>query len=136
MYPLIIYPLAPSDMNPKALRPGDERLSPEQRRANWENDMANDLHHDDALWLWAVKAAHVFLEWRTKGIMDPVLHGLFSMGLFDWTGEDNRLNQTTPAMRHATVMGVKLFQRIVENDVKVCLFAFCNLCQKANIVLA
>ena len=60
--------------------------------------MANDLHHDDALWLWAVKAAHVFVEWRTQGIMDPVLHGLFSMGLFDWTGEDNRLNQTTPAI--------------------------------------
>ena len=47
--------------------------------------MANDLHHDDALWLWAVKAAHVFVEWRGQGIMDPVLHGLFSMGLFDWT---------------------------------------------------
>jgi len=123
-------------MNPKALRPGDEKLTPEQQQANWENDMANDLHHDDALWLWAVKAAHVFVEWRTQGIMDPVLHGLFSMGLFDWTGEDNRLNQTTPAMRHATVMGIKLFQRIVENDVKVHLFAFCNLCQKANIVLA
>jgi len=98
--------------------------------------MANDLHHDDALWLWAVKAAHVFVEWRTQGIMDPVLHGLFSMDLFDWTGEDNRLNQTTPAMCHATVMGIKLFRRIVENDVKVHLFAFCNLCQKANIVLA
>ena len=78
-------------MNPKALRPGDEKLTPEERRANWENDMANDLHHDDARWLWAVKAAHSFVEWRGQGIMDPVLHGLFSMGLFDWTGEDNRL---------------------------------------------
>ena len=123
-------------MNPKALRAGDERLSPEERRANWESDMANNLHHDDALWLWAVKAAYVFLEWRGKRIMDPVLHGLFSMGLFDWTGEDVRLNQTTPAMCHVTVMGISLFRRIVENNVKVRLFAFCNLRQKANIVLA
>jgi len=123
-------------MDPKALKPGDESLSPEQRRANWENDMANDLHHNDALWLWAVKAAYVFLEWRGKGIMDPVLHGLFSMGLFDWIGEDVHLNQTTPAMRHATMMGISLFRRIMENDVKVCLFAFCNLREKANIVLA
>ena len=68
--------------------------------------------------------------------MDPVLHGLFSIGLFDWTGEDDHLHQTTPAMCHATVMGVSLFRRIMENDVKVRLFAFCNLCEKANIVLA
>jgi len=59
-------------MNPKALRPGDEKLSPEQRRANWENDMANDLHHDDALWLWAVKAAHVFVEWRGQGMFTQI----------------------------------------------------------------
>ena len=123
-------------MDPKALKPGDERLSPEQHRVDWERDMANDLHNDDALWLWAVKAAHVFMEWRTKGIVDPVLYRLFNIGLFDWTGEDDRLHQTTPAMRHATVVGIHLFRRIIENDVKVHLFAFCNLCEKANIVLA
>ena len=112
MYPLIIYPLAPS-----------------------ERDMANDLHHNDALWLWAAKAAHVFMEWRMKEIMDPVLHRLFAIGLFNWTGEDDCLHQTTPAMCHATVMGISLFCRIVENDTKVRLFAFCSLCEKANIVL-
>ena len=66
---------------------------------------------------------------------DPVLHRLFAIGLFNWTGEDNHLNQTTPAMRHVTMMGVNLFRRIVENNAKVRLFAFCNLCKKANIVL-
>ena len=71
--------------------------------------MANNLHHDNTLWLWAIKSAHVFMEWRTKGIMDPVLHRLFTMGLFNWTGEDDRLHQTTPAMRHSTVMGISLF---------------------------
>jgi len=45
-------------MDPNALKPGDESRSPEQRRASWEKDMVNDLHHDDALWLWAAKAAH------------------------------------------------------------------------------
>ena len=52
---------------------------------DWERDMANNLHNDDALWLWAAKAAHIFMEWRMKGIMDPVLHRLFAIGLFDWT---------------------------------------------------
>jgi len=89
-----------------------------------------------SVWLWAAKSVHIFLEWRTTGVMDPVLCQLFAMGLFDWMGEDNRLNQITPAMCHATMMGVSLFCRIVENDIKVCLFAFCNLCKKANIVLA
>jgi len=117
-------------MDPTALKPGDEGHSPEQCRADWERDMANDLHHDDTLWLWAAKAAHVFMEWRMKGIMDPVLHRLFTMGLFDWTGEDNCLNQTTPAMCHATMMGISLFRQIVENNIKVCLFAFCNWARK------
>ena len=79
-------------MDPNALKPGDEGCSPEQRRAEWEKDMANDLHHDNALWLWAAKAGHTFMEWRTKGIMDPVLHRLFAIGLFDWMGEDDRLH--------------------------------------------
>jgi len=96
-------------MDPNALKPGDEGRSPEQHRADWERDIANDLHHDAALWLWAVKAAHIFMEWRTKGIMDPVLHRLFAIRLFDWTGENYHLNQTTPAMWHATVMGINLF---------------------------
>jgi len=57
-------------MDPKALKPGDENHSPEQRQAEWEKDMANDLHHDNVLWLWAAKAGHQFMEWRTTGIMD------------------------------------------------------------------
>ena len=46
--------------------------------------MVDDLYNDDALWFWAAKASHRFMEWRSKGIMDPVLHCLFTMGLFNW----------------------------------------------------
>ena len=55
--------------------------------------------------------------------MDPVLHHIFMMGLFDWSAPNNCLNQTTPAMRHVTVMGMKLFRRIHENDLKVLLLS-------------
>ena len=60
---------------------------------------------------------------------DHLSHGSHSslticIGLFNWMGEDNRLNQTTPAMHHVTMMGVSLFCQIVENDIKVCLFTF------------
>ena len=97
----------------------DERTSDKELHQHWERDMVNDLHNNDALWLWAAKSTHIFLEWRTKGIMDPVLHQLFAMGLFDWMGEDTHLNQTTPTMHHATVMGISLFCWIIENDIKV-----------------
>ena len=55
--------------------------------------------------------------------MDPVLHRIFAMGLFDWSAPNNCLNQTTPVMHHVTVMGMKLFWRIHENDLKVLLLS-------------
>ena len=55
--------------------------------------------------------------------MDPVLHRIFAMGLFDWSAPNDCLNQTTPAMWHATVMGMKLFWQIHENDLKVLLLS-------------
>ena len=63
------------------------------------------------------------MEWRGQGVMDPVLHRIFTMGLFDWSAPNDRLNQMTPVMRHVTVMGMKLFQRIHENDLKVLLLS-------------
>ena len=96
-------------MNPNKLNPGDKRLDSIVKLYCWHNDMVNDLHNDNALWFWATKASHEFMKWRGKGVMDPVLHCLFAMGLFDWMALNDCLNQTTPAMCHAMVMGTKLF---------------------------
>ena len=78
--------------------------------------------NDNALWLYTAKASHEFVEWRGTGVMDPVLHHLFAMGLFNWSVPNDRLNQTTPAMCHATVMGTRLFSKMMENDTKVLFF--------------
>ena len=51
-------------MNPNKLNPGDEDRSAENRLHRWRNDIANDLHNDDALWFWAAKVGHEFMEWR------------------------------------------------------------------------
>ena len=110
-------------MNPNKVNPGDEGHSAEHCLHHWRNDMANDLHNNDALWFWAAKAGHKFMEWQDRGVMDLVLHCIFVMGLFDWSALNNRLNQTTPAMHHATVMGMKLFRWIHENDLKVLLLS-------------
>ena len=63
------------------------------------------------------------MEWRGRGVMDPVLHRIFTMGLFDWSAPNDHLNQTTLAMCYMTVMGMKLFQQIHENDLKVLLLS-------------
>ena len=106
-------------MNPNKINPGDEGHDPVNRLFCWCNDMVNNLHNDDALWFWAAKASHEFMEWRGKGVMDPVLHHLFAMGLFNWMALNDHLNQMTSVMCHATVMGIKLFPQIHENDQKV-----------------
>ena len=111
-------------MNPNKLNSGDEDYSPKHQLHHWHNDMANDLHNDDALWFWAAKASHEFMEWRGRRVMDPVLHHIFTMGLFDWLALNNCLNQITLAMCHATVMGMKLFRWIYENNLKVLLLSF------------
>ena len=105
-------------MIPNKLNPGNERLDSVAKLYRWCNNMVNDLHNNDTLWYWIAKASHEFMEWRGKGVMDPVLHRIFAMGLFDWMAPNNCLNQTTPAMRHAMVMGTKLFHWIVENNQK------------------
>ena len=64
--------------------PGDKVSDPVAKCLCWWNDIVNDLYNDDALWFWAAKASHRFMEWRGKGIIDPVLHCLFTMGLFNW----------------------------------------------------
>jgi len=61
-------------MDPTARKPRDKGISDEELCAHWEKDMANNLHNNDALWLWTAKAAHIFLKWRTTGVMDSVLH--------------------------------------------------------------
>ena len=110
-------------MNPNKLNPGDEDCNPENHLYHWCNNMANDLHNDDALWFWAAKAGHKFMEWGGQGVMDPILHRIFMMGLFDQSAPNDHLNQTTPVMHHTTVMGMKLFRWIHGNDLKVLLLS-------------
>jgi len=52
-------------------------------------------------------------------VHDPVLHCLLSMGVYDWTGVDKRLNQTVPAMCHSNTMASCLLQHLLEIDEQV-----------------
>ena len=93
---------------------GDEHLPAIGREACRQSDVFTDLHNDDALWAYACRMSSDFDNWRVADRNDPVMIRLFRMGLYDWKDVDNRLNQTTLAMRHATVLSGRLFQRLLE----------------------
>ena len=99
---------------PGVIIPGDEHLPAIGREARRQSDMFTDLHNDDTLWDYACRMSSDFDNWRVADRNDPVMIRLFRMGLYDWKDVDNRLNQTTPAMRHATVLSGRLFQRLLE----------------------
>jgi hypothetical protein len=44
---------------------------------------------------------------------DPVLHRLFQMGTEDWMNPDKCLPQATQGVRFATVMGLRIFRRVL-----------------------
>jgi hypothetical protein len=85
----------------------------------WRRDTFPELHNDDALWAYMVRASEEYRLLDRGRLRDDVLRRLLRMGIYDWTGEDNRLNQTTPAMRHATAMVTRLVNRLLEVEEKV-----------------
>ena len=99
---------------PGVIIPGDEHLPAIGQEACRQSDVFTDLHNDDALWAYACRMSSDFDNWRVADRNDLVMIRLFCMGLYDWKDVDNRLNQTTPAMRHAMVLSGCLFQRLLE----------------------
>ena len=112
--------------------PGEERFNVLQ----WHNDHLPELHNDDALWGFTLRASEEVRINRIQGsLMDPVLLHLFNMGIDQWTSPDHRTNSSIQVMRHGTVMASRLLDRILilENEVRVSLVRlFCNL--KSNFV--
>jgi len=71
-------------MDPICINPGDKGLDAVGHQEHWRNDMANNIHNNNMLWLWASQTAHDWMDWRQRGLIDLVLHHLFAMGLFNW----------------------------------------------------
>ena len=99
---------------PGVIIPGDKHLPAIGREARHQSDIFSDLHNDNALWAYACRMSSDFDIWRVADRNDPVMTRLFRMGLYDWKDIDNRLHQTTSAMRHAMVLSGCLFQRLLE----------------------
>ena len=94
-----------------AILPGEQRFSEER----WINDILNECHFDDRLWGYTIRVVE---ELRTRDpvvFTDGVLYNLMRMGVMDWTGENAQGNQSTQAMRLATVLASRLI-RITNAD--------------------
>jgi len=88
----------------------------EERR---RRDRFLGLHHDDILWANMIWAHQDLLALDRKVMTDDVLYDLLKMGILDWSSPNERLNQTTPAMRHATVMQMRMLAQHLELEDKI-----------------
>ena len=68
------------------MRPNSE--DPERLKV-WNEDPLDEVHYDDTLWAYTIRA---FEEWKNRDVThwnDPIIDRLFLMGCPDWTGVDN-----------------------------------------------
>ena len=80
----------------------------------WWNDVFPNLYFDDRLWAHMIRGA----EWlwvvdQTK-INDASLLLLLRMGVLNWKAPNNRLHQATQAIRHGTIVALRLLPRIMK----------------------
>ena len=87
-----------------AILPGEQRFSEER----WVNDILNECHFNDRLWGYTIRVVEELRTCDPVVFTDGVLYNLMRMGVMDWTGENARGNQSTQAMRLATVLASRL----------------------------
>ena len=64
------------------------------------------------------------LDWKV--MTNDVLYDLLKMGIQDWQAPNNRLNQMTPAMRHATAMQMRMLAQHLSLEDKVSPILLCD----------
>ena len=67
--------------------------------AHWKQDTMPELHNDDALWAFAMRALEEYRLLDRQRLNDEPLYRLLNMGLFDWERPDVLLNQAQQAIR-------------------------------------
>ena len=87
-----------------AILPGEQWFDEER----WANDILNECYFDDRLWGYTIRIVEELQTHDPAIFMDGVLYNLMRMGVMDWTGENVRMNQTTQAMRLATVLASRI----------------------------
>ena len=61
--------------------------------AHWRQDAMPELHNDDALWAFALRASEELHMLDHQRLNDNALYCLLQMGIFNWTRPDTLLNR-------------------------------------------
>ena len=86
---------------------------------DWNEDPFIEIHFDDALWAYTIRA---FEEWKNHDVdqwTDPIVDCLMLMGCPDWIDPDCCMSAGIQAMWFAMVFGLCLQQRIIRGEVEV-----------------
>ena len=67
--------------------------------ARWKQDAMPELHNDDALWAFSMRASEELRMLDRMRLNDDALYRLLHMGIFDWKKPDELLNQSQQAIR-------------------------------------
>ena len=61
--------------------------------ANWRQDAMLELHNDDTLWAFTLRASEELHMLDCQCLNDDMLFCLLQMGIFNWTRPNTLLNQ-------------------------------------------
>ena len=75
--------------------------------ARWQQDAMPELHNDDALWAYVMRASEELRMLDRMRLNDETIYRLLCMGIFDWKGQDNLLNQSQQAVRWSSAMSTR-----------------------------
>ena len=89
-----------------AILPGEQRFSEE----HWANDILIECHYNNCLWGYTICIVKELCTCNPAVFTDGVLFNLMQMGMNDRTGENTQDNQSTQAMRLATVLASHIIQ--------------------------
>ena len=85
----------------------------------WWNDVFLNLYFDDWLWAHMIRGAEWLRVVDWMKINDASLLSLLRMGVLNWRAPNNRLHQTTQAIRHGTTVAFRLLPRIMKLESRV-----------------
>ena len=66
--------------------------------AHWKQDAMPELHNDNALWVYSLRASEEYRMLDRTRLNDETLYCLLDMGIFDWEKPDVLMNQAQQAV--------------------------------------
>ena len=80
--------------------------------AHWKQDTMPELHNDDTLWDFAMRASEEYCRLDHHRLNNEPLYHLLRMGIFDWKKPDALLNQAQQAIRWSVATSTRCVEEV------------------------